>query len=170
MKDRWRARSIGLAIILSVAAIAGLAWTAVSADGRPALVIRLPDGTELERLALDEGDGFALRYRNSLYRSLVEERFEITARGQIRLVELAADELAVLEEYYAIDEPAQAAGSGDARAWVAESAREVTLTSLTVAATDLGERTLLLDDGPPLELWRLVEDGAASVVIEVEAP
>ena len=170
MKGRWRARSVGLAIILSVTAIAALTWTAVSADGRTAIVIRLPDGTELERLTLDEGDGFALRYRNSLYRSLAEERFEITANGQIHLVELAADELAVLEEYYAIDEPARPARPGDARAWVAEPAIEVALTSLTVAATDLGERTLLAGNRPPLELWRLVEDGAASVVVEVDAP
>ena len=169
MKDGWRAGKVGLAIILSVAAIAGLTWTAVSADGATALVIRLPDGTELERLALGEGDGFALRYRNSLYRSLVEERFEITERGVIRLVGLAADELAVLEEYYAIDHPARPARDGDARAWVAEPAIEVALTSLTVAATDLGERTLLVGDRPPLELWRLVADGAASIVIEVDA-
>lgn len=170
MKDRWRARNVGLAIILSVAAIAALTWSALSADGRTALVIRLPDGTELDRLTLHEGDGFALRYRNSVYRSLVEERFQITADQRIRLVELAADELAVLEEYYAIDEPAQPARSGDARAWVAEPALDVTLTSLTVAATDLGERTLLLDGRPALDLWGLVEDGAASVVLEVDAP
>jgi len=170
MKDRWRARSSGLAIILAVAAIAVLAWTTASAEAGPALVVRLPDGTRLMSIPLGAHGEFALRYRNSLYGSLAEERFTVGAGERMELVELAADELAVLEEYYAIDEPARHAPGGDSRVWEAEPRQPVSLEALVVAATDLGERTLLVDGQPAMELWRLVEDGAASVVLELEAP
>ncbi|MEP7082716.1 MAG: hypothetical protein ABI841_07040 [Chloroflexota bacterium] len=170
MNDRWRARTTGLAVILAAAAVAGLAWRAASADAQPALVVRLPDGAQLARVPLGPNGEFALRYRNSLYGSLVEERFAVGADRRIELVEIAADELAVLEEYYAIDEPALQAPAGDARAWTARPGNAVSIRELVVAATDLGERTLLVDGRPVAELWRLVDDGAASVVLELEAP
>lgn len=169
MNDRWRARSAGLAIILAAAAFGGLAWTRASAQSGPVLVVRLPDETELVRAPLAADGEFSLQYRNSLYRSLVEERF-VGIGPRMELVQLAADELAVLEEYYAIDQPAQRAASGDARSWTAEPPQPVSLERLVVAATDLGERTLLVEGRPAIELWRLVEDGAASVVLALEAP
>lgn len=170
MKDRWRARSSGLAIILAVAAVAGLAWSTASAETRPVLVIRLPDGTQLARVPLAADGEFALRYRNSLYGSLVEERFTAGTGQRMELVELAADELAVLEEYYAIDDPARRTPAGDSRSWTAEPRAPVILESLMVAATDLGERTLIVEGRPEMELWRLVDDGAASVILELDAP
>lgn len=170
MKDRWRSRSAGLAIILVTAAIGGVAWTVASAERGQVLVVRLPDGTRLAAVPLNADGEFALRYRNSLYGSLAEERFVSGPGRAIRLVELAADELAVLEEYYAIDEAAHPAPSADSRVWTAESAQRVSLESLVVAATDRGERTLLVDGQPDLELWHLVEDGASSVVLTLEAP
>ena len=167
MNRGWRARSVGLAIILAAGALGAVAWRTASADAAPAVVVRLPDGVEAARIQLDDAGEVALRYRNSVYRSLVEERF-VARDGEMHLVELAADELAVLEEYYAIDEPAEAAPSGDSRAYVATPADPVVLGTLTVAATDLGQRTLLVAGAASLELWRLVEDGESSIVIEVD--
>jgi len=140
---------------------------AASAAGRQdaVLVVRGPDRTVLARLPLATG-GFTLRYRNSVYRSTAEEHYAVGPEGSIELRSLAADELAVLEEYYAIDEPAHASTSG-ARAWTAEPARPVVLASLTVAATDLGRRTLLIDGQPALELWHLVRDESPSVYLVV---
>jgi hypothetical protein len=109
---------------------------------------------------------FTLRYRNSVYRSVAEERYTVGLDGRIHLAGLAADELAVLEEYYAIDDPARRTTAG-ARNWVASPARRVVLRDLTVAATDLGRRALIVEGRPPLDLWRLVEDTAPSVLLEV---
>ena len=170
MKDRWRARTAGLAVILAAAALAALAWSASSAEAPQVLAVRLTNGRELLRVPLGAEGEFALRYRNSVYGSLVEERFTIGADGRIELVEVAADELAVLEEYYTIAGPARPAPAIDARAWTAAPGNVVSLSELIVAATDLGQRTLLVDGWPPIELWRLVEDGAASVVLEPASP
>ena len=170
MTDRWRARTLGLAIAIGVTAAAavGVAWAAGSAATGPSLTVRLPDGTVLDRVTLPADGGFTLRYRNSLYGSIAEERF-IVDGARLRLVQLAADELPVLEEYYAIDRPARRAPAGDARVWTAEPAQRVALDSLTVAATDRGERTLVVG-GSTVELWRLVDDGAASIVLEPATP
>lgn len=170
MRDRWRARTLGLAIATAVSAVGAVAvaWTATSSAPAASLSVRLPDGTVLDRVTLPEDGAFTLRYRNSLYGSIAEERF-VLDDGRLRLVQLAADELPVLEEYYAIDRPARRTEPGDARRWTAEPAQDVALESLTIAATDLGERTLVVD-GSSIELWRLVEDGAASVVIAPGSP
>lgn len=163
MRNRWRGRSAGLAIIAILLALP----LAVAAAGRgvdPALVVRDPAGEVLHRVALPARE-FALSYRNSLYRSLAEERYAVADDGRLVLEQLAADELAVLEEYYAIDEPAARSPNGR---WEAEPAREVSLDRLVVAATDLGRRTLLVEGRPPIELWRLVEDPNPSVTLEVE--
>src|SRR5688572_19143234 len=133
MIRRWRGRSVGLAIL----ALLLLPGSAGSGQ-YPLLIVRGPDGTVLARMPLADG-GFTLRYRNSLYRSTAEEHYAVAPEGMIELRSLAADELAVLEEYYAIDEPARPSQSG-ARAWTAEPARPVAIASLIVAATDLGRR------------------------------
>ena len=165
--DRWRGRSGGLTIAAALVVLLGAG--AADAGGRaPALVVRGSDGTALARIELPPDGGFALRYRNSLYGSLVEERFVVTADGRLRLVGLAADELAVLEEYYAIDRPAFRPPLGVPRAWQAEPPVTVEEDAILIAATDLGERTLLVDGAPPLELWRLVDDAAPSVWLEVD--
>ena len=162
MIRRWRGRSVGLAslalLVLPLAA---------SAESRqdPLLIVSGPDGAVLASLPLADG-GFTLRYRNSVYRSTAEEHYAVVPDGRIELRSLAADELAVLEEYYAIDEPARPSRSG-ARAWTAEPARPVVLDDLIVAATDLGRRTLLIDGQPALELWRLVRDESPSVHLSV---
>lgn len=81
------------------------------------------------------------------------------------LAELASDQLAVLEEYYAIDTPASPDGQG--RSWRAKPANVPEITQLRVAATDRGERTLIVDDRVAIELWRYVPDSAPVVVVRV---
>jgi hypothetical protein len=169
MTDRWRGRAGGLAIPVLLAATALMvALPGVRGADGPVLLVRLPDDRVVAEVPLPYGE-FALRYRNSLYRSTAEERFAIDTQGRLVLVGLAADELAVLEEYYAIAEPAERT-PGDSCAWRAVPGNDVMLGELIVAATDLGRRTLLVDGRRPLELWRLVDDGSPSVTLEVRMP
>ena len=168
MMRRWRARRFG-PVILGILLLALVPIAAMGGGPRETtLVVRGPDGTVIARLPLPDGE-FTLRYRNSVYRSSTEEHYVVDAGGRIHLAGLAADELAVLEEYYAIDDPAWLAADGP-RTWAGTPARPVILDELIVAATDLGRRTLLVDGHEPLELWRLVEDAAPSVHLQVVVP
>ena len=154
MKER--ALWLGLALALA----AGLALT----RPEPSLVVHTVAGAELGRFPLSSAGSFVLRYRNSLYGSEVEERYRV-AGDRFSLVGLAAEELAVLEEYYG----ARARWVPGAYPYEAEPAVTVNLSSLTVVATDLGERVLVLPDGRGLELWRLVDDVDPAVVVSVES-
>lgn len=131
------------------------------------MVVRDAHGVMLVRVPLPAIGLFALRYRNSLYGSFAEERFAATPDGRFQLRELAADELAVLEEYYAIPGPAERAPAGDRRTWRAGPAETSAFERLTIAATRLGERTLLVPGHEAVALWRLV-DREPVVVIELE--
>lgn len=163
MQNRWRGRSVGLVILL----LLPLSLTAARADRRsePTLSVVGPSGSTIATVPLATGT-FTLRYRNSLYRSWAEEHYAITADGAIRLLGLRTEELAVLEEYYEIDGPARRSGG----AWHAQPLREHELDGLTVAATDLGRRTLIVDGVAPLPLWRLVDDADPMVRLAVSAP
>lgn len=165
MTDRWRGRAAGLAVAITIAGVAGIAAVQATARASPTLVARDASGEVIARLALPDGE-FTLRYRNSLYRSLAEERFALGDDGRFRLVTLAADELAVLEEYYEIDGEATPTDGGPRR-WQAAPGQTVELTTLRVAATDLGQRTIVVEGEPPIELWRLVDDADPSVLLEV---
>ena len=59
------------------------------------------DGGVLASMPL-AGDTFAVSYRNSIYGTVAEERYTVQDDGSYRLAQLAADQLAVLEEYYAV--------------------------------------------------------------------
>jgi len=151
---------VALGVLLTAASLAG-------ADHGPRTTLEVRDGAGavLERRALGADGVFSLRYRNSLYGTQAEERFVATG-SRFELRELAARQLAVLEEYYAVSERS----TRDSRGWWrASPAYELELESLTVAATDLGRRTLIIEGQAPLELWRLVDDGAPSVVLETVA-
>ena len=124
-----------------------------------------PDGTVLARVPLAAARNFEMQYRNSLYGTLAREGFEVTDGDSFRLHELRAQQLAVLEEYYAVD---AAPERGAADWWSAPPAYELELDELRVAATDLGQRTLLVSGQPPIELWRLADDAAPTVVISIE--
>lgn len=166
MTGRWRGRMAGLAIL---AALGPITLTAGAARADPILFVRGPNDRVLAELRLPDGT-FTLRYRNSLYRSIAEEHYVVDAQGHIELVGLAADELAVLEEYYAIDRPAWRPGHGSVRSWRADPARGVNIENLIVAGTDLGQRTLLVEGEAPLALWRLVDDRSPSVELEASRP
>lgn len=127
------------------------------------------DGGELAALPVD-GGSFAVSYRNSIYGSVAEERYEVRPDGSYLLVQLAADQLAVLEEYYAVPGAPDPAEPADRRSWVAapDPSRPAAFTRLSVAATDLGRRTVHTDGAPPLELWTLVEDGDPFVTLELK--
>lgn len=166
MTTRWPGRSAVLAIAIASTLLVVAAAGAVGRDGQRALVVSLPDGREVARLALPDDGSFSLRYRNSLYGTMAEERFVVTSSHELRLVGLSADQLAVLEEYYAIDVPARR--SDGAHAWTADPAHVPVIRELRVAATDRGERTLLVDGASPLELWRFVDDADPSVLLSVD--
>jgi len=164
--DPRRGRHAGLAVVVAL----GVLLTAASLAGadhgpRTTLEVRDGAGVVLERRPLGADGVFTLRYRNSLYGTHAEERFVATG-SRFELRDLAARQLAVLEEYYAVSERSTRDGRGW---WRAPPAYELELESLTVAATDLGRRTLIIEGQAPLELWRMVDDGAPSVVLETVA-
>jgi hypothetical protein len=134
-----------------------------------AIVIRGQDGGVLASVPL-RGERFAVSYRNSIYGTVAEERYAVLTDGRYRLVEIAADQLAVLEEYYALPGAPRRASEPDRREWVVppDPGRPTVLGTLSVAATDLGERTLHVPGEPPLQLWRLVGDGDPFVVLDIE--
>jgi len=166
LAHRWRGRRAGLAIIVIAIAGGASAVVATEATGSGYLTVTDAGGTTIARVALPHDGSFALRYRNSLYGTAAEERFRVE-HGDLVLISLAAEELAVLEEYYAIRSPAVRDEGGDLL-WRASPADDVRLPELRVAATDLGRRTLIVSDTPPIRLWELVEDRAPTVRISVQ--
>lgn len=134
-----------------------------------AVVIRGHTGDVLASLPL-QGENFAVSYRNSIYGTLAEERYVLLPNGGYRLVQIAADQLAVLEEYYAVPGPPSHAEPADRRTWVVppDPAHPAVFEELSIAATDLGQRTLHVPGSPPLALWRLVEDNHPFVVLAIE--
>jgi hypothetical protein len=172
VKDRWRIRRGGFAIAALLAIGAGLPAANAAGDAEaPAvrweLTVRDGSGDVLLRAPLP-ASRFALRYRNSVYGSVAEERFAIASDGRLVLVELAADEAAVLEEYYAVTRGPMAAPAGDPRAWRASPATPPTLDALSLAATKHGRRTLVLAGQPSVALWQLVGDGPPGVTLTVD--
>jgi hypothetical protein len=152
-------------LVVAVVA-AGLITSGCAAQG-PAVTVRDAHGALLTRVPVP-GGAFAVSYRNSLYGTLAEERYRVADGGRFGLVELAADQLAVLEEYYAVPGPVSAAPDGDRRAWVAQPAEHPVFADLPIAATALGERTLLVPGRPPVPLPPLVAGTDVTVVLDVE--
>ena len=173
---RWRERGVRLAIAAVLAAGIVLAAPAggtlrTAPDTGPTtrweLVLRTADQQVVVRALLPDSR-FALRYRNSLYGSAAEERFIVAGDGRLRLVDLAADEAAVLDEYYEVGERPRATDVGDPRRWRAAPAAALSLEELVLAATQHGRRTLLIDGWEPVPLWPLVESSDATLVIVAE--
>lgn len=153
------------------ATVTGLVLTgcgaAVADDHGRSVTVREPGGTLLAHIPLP-GDRFALSYRNSIYGTLAEERYRVAPDGSFRVVTLAAEQVAVLEEYYAVPGPARRGPAGPARhAWLAEPGSSVVLDELALAATELGERTLHVPGSPPVALPPLVTNDP-TVVLDVE--
>ncbi len=133
-----------------------------------AVTVRAADGELLASVPLAT-DRFAVGYRNSVYRSLAEARYVVHPDLRFEVVELAADQVAVLEEYYAVTSRPLATPPGDRRAYTAppDPARPPMFEVLNIAATDLGERTLYVPGEEPVALWRLVEDDP-TVILQIE--
>ena len=142
-----------------------------SADGggERMIVVRDQDGDVLTSLPLN-GDSFSVSYRNSIYQTMAEERYVVAADGKYELVEIAADQLAVIEEYYAVPDAPRRASPGDRRAYVVEPdpRHPAVFEALSIAATDLGERTIHIPGSSPYALWQLVDDAAPYLVLEIE--
>ncbi|GAA0944522.1 hypothetical protein [Pseudonocardia zijingensis] len=152
-----------VAVALAVGVLG--AGCAVAGPG-PAVTVRDAEGALLAQVPLPAPE-FAVSYRNSVYGTVAEERYRVAVDGRFGLVELAADQLAVLEEYYAVPGPVRTAPDGDRRRWVAEPRDRPVFGELSIAATALGERTLLVPGHEPVPLPPLVTDGV-TVVLDVE--
>ncbi|SNS89193.1 hypothetical protein SAMN06893096_11016 [Geodermatophilus pulveris] len=155
--------------VLVGAGVAVTTATATATDGGPAVVVRTPDGEVVASVPLT-GDGFAVGYRNSVYTTLAEERYRVLPDGRFALEQLAAEQVAVLEEYYAVPGAPRPAPPGDRLDHVAEPdpARPAVFERLNIAATDLGERTLYTPGAEPVPIWRLVTGEDATVLLEIE--
>jgi hypothetical protein len=158
-------RAPAAAVLAAGLLTAGLLTGGCAAPG-PTVTVRDAGGALLTRVPVPGGT-FAVSYRNSLYGTLAEERYRVQGDGGFRLVELAADQLAVLEEYYAVPGPVDAAPDGDRRNWVAQPSQHPVFGDLSVAATALGERTLHVPGHPPVPLPPLAGAGV-TVVLDVE--
>jgi hypothetical protein len=161
---RWRGRrraGLAAAVVTLAAAIAGADAAADSRDARW-LVVRDASGNELARAALPSTESFTLRYRNSVYRSTAQEHFAVDD-GSLRLVELRAEELAVLEEYYTAVGAVPASGDSRVR-WTVAVERPPIELPLRVRATELGRRTLAVG-GQEIALWQLVAGRDESLVV-----
>lgn len=171
---RGRPRGAPAAAAVALAVLAATTTAVLVADdpdrsrSGTELAVRDATGQVLASVPLPGGE-FAMSYRNSLYGTLAEERYAVAADRQFRVVELAADQLAVLEEYYAVPGAPRQAAENDRRAWTADPDpdRPAVFTELRVSATDLGRRTLHVPGTPPLALWRLVGDDP-TVVLRIE--
>jgi hypothetical protein len=116
------------------------------------------------------GNSFAVGYRNSLYGTWAEERYTVARDGSYVLVQIAADQLAVLEEYYGLPTTPKAAHPSDRRNWIADPdpARPARFTNLSLAATQLGQRTVFVPGSDPIALWTLVDNDRPFVVITLK--
>lgn len=156
-------------LVLTAVLLTGTAAAVVLTDGEPAVTFRAPDGTVVAQVPLD-GDTFAVGYRNSIYRTLAEERYLVYPDGRFELVELAAEQVAVLEEYYQVPGAPRHAPPGDRMNFVVEPdpARPAVFESLRIAADDLGERTLFVPGHAPVPVWRRVVTPDPTVILTIE--
>jgi hypothetical protein len=168
---RRPARHWWAAVVLAVVLAAGtvVAALATGGNGDPAVTVRTPDGELIAQLQLT-GDTFAVGYRNSIYTTLAEERYRVLPDGRFELVELAAEQIAVLEEYYQVPGAPHPAPAGDRLAYVVDPdpARPAVFDQLRIAATDLGERTLFVPGELPVPIWQRVVSEDPTVILDIE--
>ncbi|MGY2082251.1 hypothetical protein [Blastococcus sp. SYSU DS0539] len=158
-----------LAVLAVLAGAGGVAAIAARGDAQQAVVVRGPDGKLIAQVPL-AGDTFAVGYRNSIYRTLAEERYRVLPDGRFELVELAAEQVAVLEEYYAVPGAPRPSPPGDRLPFVVDPdpSRPAVFEQLRIAATDLGERTLFVPGSEPVPIWQRVVTEDPSVILDIE--
>lgn len=167
-RRRWRWVAAAAVALAAVAAILTLAL-ATGADGEQSVTVRTADGELIAQVPL-HGDRFAVSYRNSIYGTLAEERYRVGPDGRFELVEIAADQVAVLEEYYQVPGAPRPAPPGDRREYVVgpDPAHPAVFDQLNIAATDLGERTLWVPGHPAIPVWQRVVSDDPTVLLDIE--
>lgn len=162
--DRWRGRrpaGLAVAVVAAMAVFVAMAMAMASDGGSGWIVVRDAAGAELARAPLPPSAEFSMRYRNSVYQSIAEERFRVSG-DRLKIVELRAEELAVLEEYYtavgATEEP------DSSLTWRIAVERPPIALPLRVQATALGERTLMAAE-TEIALWHLVAGRDDTIVV-----
>lgn len=139
------------------AVVTGAALLAAGCGGAPAVVARDRDGHEVAQAPLPEDGRFALTYRHSVYRAAAEERFRATRSGFV-LDSIASRDGRVLD-YYELDGARTREGS----LWVLRPDRPARFTTMPLAATRRGQRTLVAGAqhvplyGGPVHLRLVVE-------------
>lgn len=129
----------------------------LSGCGGPAVVARDGGGREVASAALPADGRFALTYRHSVYRIAAEERFRATDGGFV-LDSIASRDGRVLD-YYELDGTRSREGS----LWVLRPDRPARFTTMPLAATRRGQRTLVTGTervplyGGPVHLRLVVE-------------
>ena len=130
---------------------------AAGCGGAPAVVALDGEGREVAGAALPQDGRFALTYRHSVYKAAAEECFRATDDGFV-LDSIASRDGRVLD-YYEVD----GARSREGSLWVLRPEHPARFTTMALAATRRGQRTLVAGDrrvplyGGPVHL-RLVVD------------
>ena len=133
------ARARPAAAVLVAAALAVAAAMTGLGDG-PAVVVADERGRQLASVRLPEGGRFALQYRHSVYQAEVTETFAATDGG-FRLVAVASPSEAVLD-YYDLE----GRRGRDGGWWRLEPYATPRLDALPLLATEVGRRTLVVED------------------------
>jgi Domain of unknown function (DUF1850) len=133
-----RAR-LAAAVLVAALAVTVAAMTGLGGDG-PAVVVADERGRQLASVRLPEGGRFALQYRHSVYRAEVTETFAATDGG-FRLVAVASPSEAVLD-YYELE----GRRGRDGGWWRLEPQAAPRLEALPLLATEVGRRTLVVED------------------------
>ncbi|RKQ87586.1 uncharacterized protein DUF1850 [Solirubrobacter pauli] len=134
-----------------------LGLIALSGCGGAEVVARDGQGREVASAALPADGHFALTYRHSVYRAAAEERFRATDGGFV-LDSIASRDGRVLD-YYELDGTRSREGS----LWVLRPDRPARFTTMPLAATRRGQRTLVAGTkhvplyGGPVHLRLVVE-------------
>jgi hypothetical protein len=133
-----RAR-LAAAVLVAAALAVAAAMTGLGGDG-PAVVVADERGRQLASVRLPEGGRFALQYRHSVYQAEVTETFAATGGG-FRLVAVASPSEAVLD-YYELE----GRRGRDGGWWRLEPDATPRLDALPLLATEVGRRTLVVED------------------------
>jgi Domain of unknown function (DUF1850) len=136
-----RGRTLAGAALLVAVAAAALVAAPWREGGDPAVVVVADErGRELAAVPLPPSGRFALRYRHSVYRAEVTETFAASGDG-FRLVAVASPSEAVLD-YYELE--GRRGRDGGWRRLEPDAAPR--LVTLPMAATEVGRRTLVVED------------------------
>jgi len=114
-----------------------IALLALTGCGGPQVVARDDSGGVVAKAALPEDGSFALTYRHSVYKAPAEERFRATGDGFV-LDSIASRDGRVLD-YYELDGTRTREGDR----WVLRPSAPARFTTMPLAATRRGQRTLV---------------------------